>query len=225
MEFQYQNETFTYCIERKRVKNINARMKSDGVIYVSAPAHIPAERIQAFLEEHGKQFKQMRDHQAARRAAAPDYTDGSEIPYLGRQIRLRYFSAPRPTILEDDVLSVYAKDAATAFTSVRQWKMQQCIPLYRKINQEVCAAFRGAGFQVPLAYVEVKDMSSRWGSCTAAKGRISMNLRLMQYPIPCIYGVFYHEYTHFLYQDHSQHFYALLQQMYPEYDRWDALLK
>ena len=51
-----------------------------------------------------------------------------------------------------------------------------------------------------------------------------MNFRLMQYPLGCIYGVFYHEYAHFMHLDHSKAFYAVLYRMYPEYEKFDAIL-
>ena len=34
------NNNISYCIERKQVKNINIRIKSDGIVYISANKNI-----------------------------------------------------------------------------------------------------------------------------------------------------------------------------------------
>jgi predicted metal-dependent hydrolase len=84
---------------------------------------------------------------------------------------------------------------------------------------------KGLRSKVPLAVVSIKNMSSRWGSCTASKGRISINFRLVHYPKECLESVFYHEYSHFREQNHSAAFYDVLKKMYPEYDNYDKILK
>ncbi len=225
MEFWYENERFAFNIVRKRVKNINARMKPDGVIHVSAPPHVPEERIVRFLTEHGASFRRMRREQETRRQALPTYEDGSVILHQGQPLHLRYAPRPCPTVLEGDTLTVFARSPEEAKHAVRLWRTAACTALCRKLNREVFTAFCNAGYAVPLARIEIKEMTSRWGSCTAATGRISINFRLMQYPEACMRGVFFHEYTHFLWQDHSPQFYAVLRKLCPDYDRYDALLR
>lgn len=99
------------------------------------------------------------------------------------------------------------------------------LPECKRINETVCEAFRRAGYSVPLARVTIKNMKSRWGSCKASDGKISINLRLVHFPPECLESVFYHEYVHFLCQDHSARFYDLLYQFYPDYDSVQRPLK
>ena len=222
MQFVYQGETYEYTIVRKRMKNIIAHVRSDGAIWVSAPQHVPEAVICAFAEKNaavlaGRVMQARQEH-------GPDYADGSKLRHLGEEITLCQSPMPCRTVLENGRLTVFARDAQEAKLAYRRWLIDECVALYRQINREVCTHYRKAGYDVPLARIEIKEMRSRWGSCTAKTGRISMNLRLMQYPVGCIYGVFYHEYAHFMYLDHSQNFYAVLRGMYPEYDRFDAIL-
>ncbi len=225
MEFQYQGRTFPYIITRKQMKTIRARVREDGIIYISAPHAASDDYIRNFLLTNAEELAKLIDSAAKRKAAAPDYTDGSFIPHLGDRIPLRHHLSPCVTALKQDGLHVFARNPQEAQIAVRQWEISQCVELYRRINREVYEHFRKKGFEVPLAHIQIKEMTSRWGSCTAKTGRISMNFRLMRYPVECIYGVFYHEYSHFLHQDHSAAFYAVLLRMYPEYRKWDALLK
>ncbi len=225
MEFQHEGERFTFVLERKRVRRINARMRDDGTIRVSAPPHVPEADIVRFLTEHGAAFARIRRNLEARRATLPTYADGSVLWYLGAPVTLRHASHPQPTRLENGTLTVFARTPEEAQHAVSLWLRGECAALFREYNRSTCEAFRAAGFAVPLARIEVKEMTSRWGSCTAAKGRISMNLRLMHYPPECIRCVFCHEYAHFLRQDHSPAFYAVLQRVCPDYARWDAVLR
>ena len=41
----------SYVIERKSVKNINIRVKSDGVVYISANKTVPEKYILELLEQ------------------------------------------------------------------------------------------------------------------------------------------------------------------------------
>ena len=99
------------------------------------------------------------------------------------------------------------------------------LPECKRLNEKVCKAFRSAGYSVPLARVTIKNMKSRWGSCKSSEGKLSINLRLVNFPPECLESVFYHEYAHFLCQDHSSRFYDFLYQLYPDYDRAQRPLK
>ncbi len=225
MEFEYNGRTFTYSIERKKMKTIRVRVMEDTTIHVSAPHAAPESLIRSFLLEKADELAQIIDKVTARNAAAPDYSDGSSVLWLGKPITLRLHDTPRPSVLADDVLHIFARNPQEAKTAVRQWMITECLTLYKEINHEVYETFRQNGYNVPLAHIQIKEMVSRWGSCTASTGRISMNFRLLQYPKGCIYGVFFHEYAHFLHQDHSEAFYRVLLDVYPEYRTWDAILK
>lgn len=225
MELVYQGRKFPCVVQRKQMKNLRVRVMEDGTIRVSAPHRVSDARILSFLQEHAAELASLVDKAKATRAAALDYADGSSIPWLGGSITLRWLDAPRPTMLENGVLSVFARSQKDAQIAVRQWMIGECVKHCRECNRQTYEAFRKKGYAVPLAHIQIKEMTSRWGSCTAQTGRISMNFRLMQYPPECLYGVFCHEYAHFLHQDHSEGFYAVLLDVCPEYRKWDALLK
>ena len=72
---------------------------------------------------------------------------------------------------------------------------------------------------------QMRDMKTRWGSCTPAKGHISINIRLAPYPRQTVLSVVWHEYAHYWHRDHSARFYAFLEAHFPEYRRWNSLLK
>lgn len=50
-QFTAQGQTFPVILVRKKVKNINLHVRSDGTLYLSAPARVPWEYIEDFLKK------------------------------------------------------------------------------------------------------------------------------------------------------------------------------
>ena len=85
--------------------------------------------------------------------------------------------------------------------------------------------FTDKGYSVPAASLQIRKMSSRWGSCHINKKKIVMNSRLALYPGECSEYVFVHEYAHFVVPNHSADFYAVLADVMPDYKKYMKLLK
>ncbi len=63
----------------------------------------------------------------------------------------------------------------------------------------------------------IRDMKSRWGSCTVAKKTIRMNLQLAKKPAECVEYVVVHELTHLLEPSHNERFHAYMARFLPDY--------
>ena len=73
-----------------------------------------------------------------------------------------------------------------------------------------------------LAY---RNMTSRWGSCQPATGRVCINIRLAAYPPKCLEYVVVHELCHFLVRNHGPRFQALMTKFMPDWKERRALLE
>ena len=73
-----------------------------------------------------------------------------------------------------------------------------------------------------LAY---RNMTSRWGSCQPATGRICINVRLALYPPECLEYVVVHELCHLLVSGHGPQFYALMDLFLPDWKERRAKLR
>lgn len=71
----------------------------------------------------------------------------------------------------------------------------------------------------------LRDLTSRWGSCTPSTGHISINIRLAAYPPICLEYVVAHELTHFIVPSHGKRFHLHVALVFPEEKRARALLK
>ena len=65
--------------------------------------------------------------------------------------------------------------------------------------------------------VKIRDMKSRWGSCTPAKNSITLNRKLIHYPFEFIEYVVLHEFVHFIQPNHSKAFYNIIENYMPDY--------
>lgn len=70
--------------------------------------------------------------------------------------------------------------------------------------------------------LRIRDMDTRWGSCLAKKGIITLNKRLLEAPRDCIEYVVTHEFCHFIHPNHSKRFYDFLTMLLPD---WKARKK
>ena len=68
-------------------------------------------------------------------------------------------------------------------------------------------------------------METRWVSCLAKKGIITLNKRLLEAPRNCIEYVIMHEFCHFIHPNHSKHFYTFLTMLIPDWKERKALLE
>lgn len=71
----------------------------------------------------------------------------------------------------------------------------------------------------------IRDMKTRWGTCSLRLRRVWINLRLVQYPPACLDYVMVHELTHLLVPDHSAAFWTLVERFYPDWRTVRAALR
>lgn len=69
-----------------------------------------------------------------------------------------------------------------------------------------------------VSKVSVKDMKTRWGSCSIDKS-ISISWRLAFAPEEVAYYVMAHEVAHMKHMNHSKKFWLLVEQLYPNYKK------
>jgi hypothetical protein len=100
----------------------------------------------------------------------------------------------------------------------------QCREVFEATLKELYPIFQKYGVAMPK--LRIREMETRWGSCLAKKGIITLNKRLLEAPPNCIEYVVMHEYCHFIHPDHSKQFYGFLTMLMPDWkQRKEALDK
>lgn len=213
-----------YELTRKRVKNVNMRVKTDGIVYVSANTRVSIKRIEEILIERAefifRAAEQLKNREERSEITAEKMRwQGKEYP-----VRVIHNHAER-VALEENELRVFTTHPEEAQEMLQKWVGERFAELISELNDEVRGALQAAGLTPPLTRISIKDMKTRWGSCSYTRGHISINVRLMAYPRETVLSVLWHEYAHYWHHDHSARFYGFVERFYPEYRRWNGLLK
>lgn len=215
-----------YELTRKPVRNINLRVKEDGTLRISANSRVSAARVEEFIISEQGFISRALDRIRAR--SEKSASTAELLKWLGAEYPVRVFSSGREcAVLEQQEMRVFTRDPQPEHVQemLRGWLAENFTQLCRELNGEVRRSLEESGLKPPPTRIAIKDMKSRWGSCTWAKGHISINFRLYAYPRDTVLSVFWHEYAHYWHHDHSARFYAFLEEHYPQYRRWNSLLK
>ena len=218
-----------YTFERKTVRNINLRIRSDGSVYVSAPENAELSAVERFLAEKTDYIRSARAGFEAQRAPACEmqYVSGENVTLLGRNLRIQVVK-DREEYVDSDGIYVYIHVRRPDFRARKKnllnaWLNSQCTSVFTEIMQETAKRFAGYGITMPE--LRIRNMVSRWGSCQKEKGVIVLNRRLIEAPKNCIEYVVMHEFCHLIHPNHSRRFYALLQVMLPDWRSSKDLLE
>ena len=214
--------TIDYTLERKPVKNINLRIKADQSVYVSAPKDVQAKMVDAFVKEKSAYIlhaiKRFRDKKR-QDISENQFVDGETVKLFGRNLRLKIRYATRCKIESDEsYVTLYVKDVNDYELKKRileTWLRKKCRNEVTSICKKVYPKVQKYGVAFPE--IQMREMVSRWGSCSPKKGFVTFNTSLISMPVSCIEYVVTHEFTHFLYPNHSQKFYQQLAIFMPDW--------
>lgn len=216
-------------VVRKRVKNLNLRVRADGTVTLSIPQHLPLARAREFLDRKGEWIAE-RVRRNIERRPSPDLAGElpDRIPLWGKLV-------PRDSVQANSGQDVGGQGAggraipgqgasdrdasgqgAPGQTTIDQAALDE---LYR--TEVLCALpdvveRMEARIGVHATHWSVRVMKTRWGSCTPKTGAIRINARLAAYPPECLEFVVAHELVHLLEPSHNTRFHALLDEFCPD---------
>lgn len=213
----------SYTLERKPVKNINLRIRADQCVYVSAPKDVAAKMVDAFIVEKSayilRALKKFKDRNRES-TLENNFVNGETVKFLGRNLRLKVKNASRSKVESDEsYVTLYVKDVQDSDLKKRvleTWLRKKCKDEITAICKKVYPQVKKYGVAFPE--IQLREMVSRWGSCSPKKGFMTFNTALIAMPVSCIEYVVTHEFTHFLYPNHSKKFYQQLATFMPDWE-------
>lgn len=219
----------TYTLTYKKVKNLNLRVKEDLSVWVSAPRRVSPGKIDEFVLSKGEFILSALERFGKTKRTAlreREFASGESFRFLGRDLRLRVEQCQKEEIfVRGEVLFLRVRETGDTERKKRlaeNWLKEQRISVFTAIAGEVHQKF--ADYRVEFPKIQIRDMSTRWGSCRPGRGAITLNARLIEYPVSCIEYVATHEFCHFVHLDHSKNFYRLLETKMPDWrERKDRL--
>lgn len=224
----------SYILTRKRVKNVNLRIKPDGIVYISASTRVSVKFIEEFIREKSDFIFKNLDRFAAMEEPAElpseekSFKNGNTVRYFGTDYTLSIIISPKKeeaVSIDGSEMIVKASAEERAGLLLKKFYAEETAKLFGTMNRRTCLMFRSKGYEVPMAELQIRRMTSRWGSCHYSKGKIVMNSRLALYPDICAAYVFVHEYAHFVVPNHSAEFYSIIADIMPDYNICRRMLR
>ena len=203
----------TYTLVTKQVKNINMRISSKGEVVVSANPFVPMDKIDDFVSSKVSWI--VKHQKSMQERSQKSMIDDKHIVLFGNSLKIRKTTGKYNHVSYDkDTLYVQCKEQADPEKVIRQFLDKLCKDVFLDI---ATLTFRSlSDYHLEFPDVKIRDMKSRWGSCTPAKNSITLNRKLIHYPFEFIEYVVLHEFVHFIQPNHSKAFYNIIENYMPD---------
>lgn len=204
----------TYTLVTKQVKNINMRISSKGEVVVSANPFVPMDKIDDFVSSKVSWI--VKHQKSMQERSQKSMIDDKHIILFGNSLKIRKTTGKYNHVSYDkDTLYVQCREQADPEKVIRQFLDKLCRDVFLDI---ATLTFRSlSDYHLEFPDVKIRDMKSRWGSCTPAKNSITLNRKLIHYPFEFIEYVVLHEFVHFIQSNHSKAFYNIIENYMPDY--------
>lgn len=193
-----------------RARRIIMRARPDA-IYMTVPLHAKGNDIERALDECGARLKEAQESNNPEHIGQ-DFT--IDTPHFKLSIQENNNPGTRITG-RDGRYTLYCPTGTDYTTERTQKVLRQCIKGAMKhcagvmLPPRLEALAKKHGFR--YSRCTVRDVQSRWGSCTS-HGSINLNIRLSMLPDRLIDYVLLHELCHTVEMNHSERFWALMDQ-------------
>ena len=216
-------ETISYLLEHRQRRTVGLKITADGLV-VHAPKRIFAFQLNQILQEKSGWIINKLQARAANQVDAIDWTSGENLLYLGQDIQLDVVTNPanKAPIFDSNKLRIATPTPDNQLLIQRkviQWYQKQAgIDFSRRL------AILAAKLGVATPPLTLSNAKSRWGSCNS-RGEVRLNWRLLQAPPHIINYVICHELAHLKQMNHSAKFWAVVEQLFPDYKSAEKELK
>lgn len=206
-----------YDLQRKKVKNVNIRIKSDMSVSVSAPSRVPQADIERILIEKADFILSALSKYKKRKELIKNSEGDDRVEIFGTILPIEVSSGKKSKAeIIDSRVIVTLKDITDREA---QSKAVSALldALCRDTVEEICRSVypNFAGYTKGFPQIKFRHMKTRWGSCNYKKEVLTFNYSLVHAPRECIEYVVYHEFTHFIHHDHSADFHKTLSRFVP----------
>ena len=216
-----------YEVHRKKVKNINLRIRPNMEIYISAPMNLHSDYIENFIRSKEKWIKQVlqKIEEAKQNQLPSQYLSGEKHKYLGKEYELevKQGNSNRVSLKEGKiiltVISNIFENSDEKKKVMEKWYFENAQKVFVNTIQKWLEILDES-----IEKLSIKPMKSRWGSCNYVKRYINLNTELIKRTQFEIEYVVLHELTHLKYPNHGKGFYRYIENYMPNYKIAEKML-
>ena len=224
-------KTLEYELQFKKVKRINLSVSIEKGIRVSAPNGTPISAVEKFMMNNSEfilntaeKYKKL----AETMPKAKKYENGEYIYFLGDKKTLCVTKSVRNFVeINGNEIRLFVIDTDNFDLKeyvMNEFMKSECEKYVVKMCRDLYPRFKKKGIAYPNE-IRFKKMVSCWGNCRPARSILTFSTYLIQLPPKSIEAVVCHEFTHFLYANHSKDFYNQLTEFMPDWRIHDKVMK
>jgi len=220
-------------VHRPRVtKRMHLELDGDGGLVLVTPKSWSRALIKKTVAQNSQQISRFMARAAKQQLQPLQYRLGAQHLYLGQPTTLLLIKPGTPVShlpLTDlagsaNVLNLPcgSSDPAIVKQALQRYYRQQATHLFGdrlKLIAERAHWVQHA--EIPLS---IRRMKRTWGNCSSS-GKIKLNVHLIKAPLEIVDSVIAHELCHLKEMNHSKRFYALLQELNPDWLMHRAFLR
>ena len=204
MQVQIDNELYDVIITRKRnIKGTYIRVKDDLKIYVSTNMLYPNFMIKDLISKNYDNLVKMINEQKKR------LSNNDGFFYLGKKYNIVYTDVKSISFDEENVYM--NKDF-----NIDKWYKSKAEVLFKNRLE---SKYNEYNRSVPHPTLKIRKMKTRWGVCNIKTHNITLNLELIKRDEKYLDYVIVHELTHLVHANHTNRFWACVEENYPNYKR------
>ncbi|MDE5859949.1 MAG: M48 family metallopeptidase, partial [Oscillospiraceae bacterium] len=177
MRLSMDNVRILYCggrkikwlLTRKKVKNVNMRIKPDGIVYISASGRVPVGYIEDFIRQKSDFIFASFD-KFAEKAAVPElpeagreYKNGDTVCYFGDYYTLCIvidtgisYASEENVAVKDKEIVVTVRYGNRAGKVLEAFYAEEMEKFFRLLNKRTCEIFREKEYSVPFADLQIR---------------------------------------------------------------------
>lgn len=204
----------SYYLIKKKMKNVNIRIKSDGNIYISCPLKMKIKDAEKVLIDKYSWIVKNQNKIKEYMLEKENLQANGKVYFKGKVYRLNIMSSNSNSIkLTDSDINLYIKQRYIENKKYiekyyENWLKEECYNICVSLIRK---------YQNNIPEVQIKKLKTRWGSCSPYQNKVVFNLSLIKTPIKCIEYVVVHELAHFKEQNHSKKFYNIVEKYIPDW--------
>lgn len=210
MKLNVDGKTYDIVIERKSTtRNTYIRVKPDLTILVTTNKFTTTKTITNLIEENYEKLIKMIEVQEKKK----ENNDG--FFYLGHRYDIVYVDSPNIEFGTNKVFINRNFD-------INKWYKNQAKELFLEHLNTQYNKFTN---RIPYPELKIRKMTSRWGVCNIKTKVITLNLELIKRDTKYLDYVIVHELSHLIHGDHSDRFWALVEDNMPDYKKYRKEMK
>jgi predicted metal-dependent hydrolase len=222
---RFGSRTIDFRLEYSDRKTLGITVTPEMEVLVKAPVDTSIEKVKDKIRKKAPWIIKQQSFFLSFQPKTPQrkYINGETHLYMGRQYRLKIQIGKEESVkLKGKFIEVTAIEKSKAKTLVKEWYLEHARANFYSIAEPLIERFKK--YEVEPSSLVLRDMPTRWGSCTP-KGKIILNPELIKAPKGCIEYVIIHELCHLVHHDHTQKFIDLQTKEMKDWGKWKTKLE